>query len=125
VEWTGTDLYFVELGDQESTAWGADYLEMDGDFEITYQLSKIVAGTYEFFIGAEMFNSENAMVEIFVDGKKVGGFVDLSRGGTAASPFQRYLVGTVDLKSYQTHTVKVSSLIPGRFLWDYVRFEPI
>jgi hypothetical protein len=124
LEWTGADLYFVDLGDQESTAWNGDYLEMDGDFEITYQLSKIVPGKYEFYIGVEMFNIENAMVEIFMDGKKVGGFVDLSRGGTSASPFQRYLVGTVDLKSYQAHTVKVTSLIPGRFLWDYVRFEP-
>jgi len=124
VEWKGADLYFVELGNQETTAWGADYLEIDGDFEISYQVSKIVQGVYELYIGAEMFNRENAMVEVFLDGKKVGGFVDLSKGGTVSSPFQRTLVGTVDLKSYQSHKVEVKSLIPGRFLWDYVRFEP-
>jgi len=125
VEWKGVDLYFVDLGNQESTAWGADYLEIDGDFEISYQVSKIVRGVYELYIGAEMLNRENAMVEVFLDGKKVGGFVDLSKGGTVSNPFQRYLVGTVDLKSYQSHKVEVKSLIPGRFLWDYVRFEPI
>ena len=72
-----------------------------------------------------MLNTENAMVEIFVDGKKVGGFLDLSRGGTLDAPFQSYLVGTVDLKSYQSHTVTVTSLIPGKFQWDFVHFEPI
>ncbi len=125
LDWKGADLYFVELGDQETTAWNADYLEVDGDFEISYQISKIVPGIYEFYIGAEMLNAENAMVEIFVDDKKVGGFVDLSKGGTVTAPFQRYLVGTVDLKSYKTHTVKVTSLIPGRLQWDYVSFQPI
>jgi hypothetical protein len=115
---------FLVEKDQETSAWGADYLEINGDFEISYEVSRIVAGVYEFYIGVEMFNSENAMVEIFVDDKKVGGFVDLSSGGNVNAPFQRYLVGTVDLKTYKSHTVKVKSLIPGRFLWDYVSFQP-
>jgi hypothetical protein len=124
VEWQGAELYFVELGDQETTAWGADYLEIEGDFQISYRVSRIVEGVYDLYLGAEMFNPDNAMVEIYLDGKKVGGFVDLSRGGTVSNPFQMYEVGTVDLKGYQPHTVEVRSLIPGRFLWDYIRFEP-
>ena len=125
LEWKGADLYFVDLGTEESTVWDNDYLEIDGDFEISYHVSKIVAGKYELYIRADMLNTENAMVEIFVDGKKVGGFLDLSRGGTLDAPFQSYLVGTVDLKSYQSHTVTVTSLIPGKFQWDFVHFEPI
>jgi len=124
VDWRGADLYFVDLGNQETTAWGGDYLESDGDFEISYQVSKIVQGVYNMYIGAEMFNTENALVEIYLDSKKVGGSVDLSKGGSVTDPFQDYLIGTVDLKSYQTHKVEVRSLIPGRFQWDYIRFEP-
>lgn len=125
LNWTGADLYFVELGDQESTAWGSDYLEIDGDFEIAYKIPKIVQGKYELFIGAERFNNQNALIEVFLDGNKIGSFVDLTRGGSANNPFQNTLIGEVDLKTYQSHVITVRSLIPGRFLWDYVRFEPI
>jgi uncharacterized surface protein with fasciclin (FAS1) repeats len=125
ITWKGIDLYFVELGDQESSAWGADYLEMNGDFEISYQIPSLVQGKYEMYLGAECFNVQNAVVEIYVDGKKVGGFIDLTKGGSAGTPFRRILLGTVDFKTYSSHKITVKSLIPGRFLWDYIRFEPI
>lgn len=125
IEWSGADLSFVELGDQESSAWGNDYLEITGDFEISYQIPKIIQGKYEVFIRAEAFNADNALVEVFIDGKKVSGLVDLSRGGSANSPFQTILLGTVDFSKYQSHKIEIKPLIPGRFLWDTVRFEPI
>jgi uncharacterized surface protein with fasciclin (FAS1) repeats len=125
VQWTGADLYFVNLGDEESSAWNSDYLQIDGDFEISYQISPIIQGKYNMFLGAERYNSENAVVEIFVDGNKVGGFLDLTSGGSANNPFQRVLVGTVVFNSYRSHNIEIKSLIPGRFLWDYIRFEPI
>jgi hypothetical protein len=114
----------VDLGSQESSALDADYLEIDGDFEIAYQIPKIVQGQYKMYIGVEMYNSSNAMIEVFVDNKKIGGFIDLTSGGTASSPFQSNLIGTVDFKNYQTHKIEIKALIPGRLLWDYIRFEP-
>jgi hypothetical protein len=33
-------------------------------------------------------------------------------------------LGTVDFKRYTTHKVEIRPLIPGRFLWDFIRFEP-
>ena len=125
LSWSGSDFYFVELGDQESTAWGSDYLETDGDFVISYKLPRIVQGKYQLHLGVERFNSENAVIEVYVDGTKIGGFFDLTTGGTAALPFRRMLIGSVDFNAYRTHTIEIRSLIPGRFLWDYVRFEPI
>ena len=126
IEWeSAAELYFVELGDQETSAWGADYLEIDGDFQITYTIPKIVQGRYDFYLGAELFSSDNASVEILIDGKKIGGLVDLTDGGSANNPFQRTLVGTVDFKSYNSHRITIRTLIPGNFQWDYVRFEPI
>jgi hypothetical protein len=125
VEWSGVDLYFIELGEQQTSAWSADYLEMDGDFEISYRIPRIVPGKYEMYLGAELLNNQNAVVEVLVDNSKLGGFIDLGTGGSQNSPFNRVLVGTVDFSSYQSHTIKIVSLIPGKFAWDYIRFEPI
>lgn len=126
LDWeSAAELYFVELGDEETSAWGGDYLQIDGDFQITYTIPKIVQGRYEVYLGAELFSGNNASVELLIDGKKIGGLVDLTKGGSANNPFQRTLVGTIDFKSYNSHRITVRTLIPGQFLWDYVRFEPI
>jgi len=65
------------------------------------------------------------VVEVFIDGKKVGGLVDLTTGGTSSSPIQRIKLGTVDFIRYDRHVIEITSLIPGRLIWDYLRFEPI
>lgn len=124
INWSGADLYFVELGNQQSSAWGNDYLQIDGDFIISYDIPKIVQGKYTVFLAAEAFSSLNAVVEVYIDGKKVSGLIDLSQGGTSGQPFRRIELGTIDFKVYENHTVEIRPLIPGRFLWDYVRFEP-
>ena len=125
IDWEGVDLFFTEKGDEQTTAWGNDYLEMKGDFRISYEIPKIVQGKYKVFLGAESYNQANALVEVYIDGKKVRSLIDLSQGGTANNPFQKIELGTIDFKKYETHKVEVIPLIPGRFLWDYIRFEPI
>jgi hypothetical protein len=97
---------------------------MNGDFKISYVIPKIVQGKYKVFLGAEKFNSANALVEVYIDGKKVSPLIDLSQGGSANYPFQKIELGTIDFKKYESHKVEVIPLIPGRFLWDYIRFEP-
>ncbi len=124
IEWEGADLFFVELGDQKSSAWGSDYLEINGDFRISYQILPIVQGKYTVFLGAEAFNVKNALVEVYIDGKKISGLVDLSKGGNSDYPFQQIKLGTIDFKKYESHKVEIIPLIPGRFLWDYIRFDP-
>jgi uncharacterized surface protein with fasciclin (FAS1) repeats len=124
IKWSGADLFFVELGAQQSSAWGSDYLEINGDFTISYTIPRIIQGRYRVFMRAERFNALNALVEVFIDGKKIGSLVDLSTGGSSSSPFNTIELGTVDFKRYTTHKVEVKSLIPGRFLWDFIRFEP-
>jgi len=124
-KWSGADLFFIELGEQESAAWGNDYLQIDGDFIISYEIPKIIQGKYEVFLGAHAYDLNNALVEVYIDGKKVSGLVDLSKGGSASWPFQKIEIGTIDFKRYSTHLVEIKTLIPGRLLWDYIRFEPI
>lgn len=125
IDWSGADLFFVELGDQQSSAWGNDYLQIDGDFLMSYDIPKIIQGKYEVFLGAHAYDPNNALVEVFIDGKKVSGLVDLSRGGSANNPFQQIEIGTIDFNRYSRHLVEIKPLIPGRFFWDYIRFEPI
>lgn len=110
-------------GDEITNAWNNDYLILDGDFTITYTTPQIVAGRYDVLLGAEAFNEENALVEVYIDGKKIGSLVDLTTLGNEDSPFQQIWLGTIDFKSYASHTVEIRPLIPGRFLWDYIRFE--
>jgi uncharacterized surface protein with fasciclin (FAS1) repeats len=124
IKWEGVDLLFIEKGSEQTSAWGNDYLEMSGDFRISYQIPRIIQGKYKVFLGAERYNATNALVEVYIDGKKVSGLIDLSQGGTANNPFQKIELGTVDFKKYESHKVEVIPLIPGRFLWDYIRFEP-
>ena len=125
VEWSGTDLFFVVTGDEQSSAWNGDYLYLDGDFSVTYKIPKIVQGRYTVFLAADAYNTLNALVEVYIDGKKTGGLVDLSTGGSSAYPFARIELGTIDFLKYEDHTITISSLIPGRFSWDYIRFEPL
>ena len=125
IKWSGVDLFFTEKGSESTGAWGNDYLEMTGDFRISYKVPPIVQGRYRVYLGAEAFNTKNALVEVYIDGKKISSIVDLTQGGSANNPFNAKLLGTIDLKKYDSHVVEVVSLIPGRFLWDYVRFEPI
>lgn len=126
IEYTGSDLSYEivnEDGEDITNAWNNDYLILDGDFTISYTTPQIVAGRYTVFLGAEAFNSENALVEVFIDGKKIGGLVDLTTLGSEDNPFQQIRLGNVDFKSYARHKVEIRPLIPGRFLWDNIRFE--
>lgn len=122
--WSGTDLYFIETGDPDHPAWGGDYLFMDGDFSITYDIPKIVQGIYTVILRAETVSSTNALVEVFIDGKNVGGLVDLSAGGNTNAPFEWRELGTINFLKYEEHKIEIKSLIPGRLSWDLLRFEP-
>ena len=126
IKWEGADLSFVEMGEQPSWmgAWGFDYLQIEGDFKISYEIPRIVQGKYRVFLGADAYSESNALVEVYIDGKKVSSIIDLTTGGSANVPFVEKELGTIDLKKYEIHKVEVIPLIPGRFLWDHIRFQP-
>jgi uncharacterized surface protein with fasciclin (FAS1) repeats len=124
VKYSGADLFFVVTGDPNSQAWGGDYMQIDGDFSVSYTIPKLVQGAYTVSIGADAYNSQNALIEITIDGKGIGGLVDLSELSSAAYPFMTIELGTIDFVKYEEHTIEIKSLIPGRFLWDTVIFEP-
>jgi len=124
LKWTADELFYVKEG-SESAASNDDYIYSDGDFTITYTIPPIVQGRYELALRANSYYSNNALVEVYMDGKKIGSTVDLTRGASAAKPFDEKTVGTIIFNNYREHVIEIKSLIPGRFTWDYIRFNPI
>ena len=124
LDWSGDKLYFVREG-SESRASNDDYLLINRDFSISYTIPKIVQGRYQIILRADSYNSSNAFVEVFVDGKKIGSMIDLTTGGSTTNPFQSKEVGIVDFNRYVEHVIEIKTVIPGRFLWDYIQFSPI
>lgn len=124
ITWQGPDLIYVKEADEDYPAWSQDYLSLTGDFRITYRIPRMVQGNYLVLLGAEAFSSLNALVEVTIDGKPLGGLINLTSGGSADNPFAQIELGTMNFLKYEEHLIEVRSLIPGRFLWDYIRFEP-
>jgi hypothetical protein len=134
VTWSDSELSFVKSQDASERAWNQDYLQIEGDFSITYHVPKIIQGKYNvvLHIGADFADARNPnkvsaypIVEIYIDGNKLGGLIDLTKGGSSTYPYVWYQAGTVDFKSYAGHRVEIKSLIPGRFVWDVISFETI
>jgi len=134
ITWTNENLTFVQSVDPAEAAWNKDYLMIDGDFSITYNVPKMVQGKYDVVLraGADYADSKNPnkvsvypVVEMYIDGIKLGGLIDLTTGGSATNPYVEYKVGSVDFKAYGSHAVTIKSLIPGRFVWDNLIFYTI
>lgn len=125
ITWEGADLFYVKLTNSETNAWNADYLETEGDFILRYRIPKVIQGSYTARLRAEFANNSNALVEVFVDNKKIGSLVDLTTGGNAVNPFRTIELGTINFAKYDEHTIEIRPLIPGRFLWDAFILEPL
>ena len=125
IDWTGSDfLYYLYSSTPILSAWGDDYIELSGNFSISYQIPKLLPGKYELQIHAHGNSQNNAMVQVFLDGKRIGGNIDLTQGGNSTRPFNTYSIGTITLTAYKAHEIRVRSLIPGDFKWDWVLFTP-
>ncbi|MCK4922259.1 MAG: fasciclin domain-containing protein [Bacteroidales bacterium] len=119
--WMGADrLKYVKSGSSIPTN-NNDYIEIEGDFVIEYTIPAILPGLYEVELKTESSNNKNATIQIYVDGKRIGGNFDLKSGG---KPFDVFRVGSIEFLKYEEHTITVSSLMPGKLTWDFLRFTP-
>jgi len=126
VTWSGAKLSYVKSLDvNNEDAWSDDYMLIEGDFTITYNIPKVIAGKYEVRLWADCYNERNAVVELYIDGIKLGGLIDLTKGGNADWVYRNLLIGPVDFKRYEGHSIQIKSLIPGRFVWDVIQFIPV
>lgn len=125
ISWIGgtSDLLFVKSLDEEEPAWNDDYIMMQGDFMLIYQLPKIVQGEYDVYFRAHANSINNALVEVFLDGVKIGGLIDLTTGGNNDNPYVNFNLGRVTFLEYATHEIRVKTLIPGILYWDVIYFQ--
>jgi hypothetical protein len=123
--WSGSDLYYIKSNRQECRARNEDFLLLDGVFNISYALPEIDTGQYVMHVGAEAHSEANAQVEVSFDGNQLGGIIDLRTGGTQEEPFIQVELGVVSIREMKDHVVEIETAVPGRFLWDFVLFEPI
>lgn len=103
-----------------------DYITLSGDFEMTYTTQKVLAGLYKISIVADRDNNNNAMIQIYLDGEKVGGLVDLTKGSDYRSSFSPYFVlDNVQFKENGTHEIKIKTIRPGRLNLDRLILTPV
>jgi len=124
VTWSGAPLSYIKSIDPTVTAWSQDWFQIDGDFIITYNVPSLVQGKYDVSIQADAFSTDNAVVEVSIDGVKIGGLLDLTKSGNATYPFYEFQLGSVSFPKYGGHAIQVKSIIPGIFKWDFVHFKP-
>jgi hypothetical protein len=100
----------------------ADYIKITGNFEFSFKTTKILAGRYRLKFVMDCGISTYASIQAYVDGQKVGVVKDLA---TNTLGFQTLTIGNIESFDFSTHTVKISTVIPGTVLIDQFIFEPI
>lgn len=123
ITFKGSEFYYYKSGDEAEDAWNDDYIYMYGDIEFNYTVPKIIQGEYILGLEVNRIYSNNALIEVYVDGVKIGGLVDLTTGGSASDPFGRKEVGRVTFYKYESHVVTIKSLVPGYLFLDAVVFS--
>jgi len=124
--WSGVEeLTYVKSSSGLDQIWNNDYIEVDGNFTITYEIPKILPGKYLFQIRTNEDDRDNATIQIFLDGKKIGRNIDLSSDPISWSSVWYFDVGQVNFQNYEGHTLTIKALIEGKLTWDGVRFTPI
>ena len=124
IDWSGVKYLYYENGTGESTdASQTDYIYLDGPFVITYEMPKTPSGSYDLIIRAHSKLARKATIQVYLDGNRVGSTINLNRASTGN--WINFKAGTIDLTSYDIHTLRIESVVPGQFAWDYVRFQPI
>ncbi len=115
-------LLYVKSPTSISGNSNADYIQVSGDIDFSFQTPKILAGRYTLKVVLQRGYSYLASVQAYVDGTKVGVVIDPTTNSTT---FSTYTLGTVEFSAFSPHTVKLSTVIPGRMLIDRIIFEPI
>jgi len=122
LSWTGAEqLLYVKMSESNG-ATSSDYIKISGNFSLEYITPRILPGKYTLKMKAERSLNENATIQVYLDGNRMGSSFDLTSGG---SPFSTFVLGTVEFLFYEPHTLRITTLLPGTLIWDSLLFEPI
>ena len=125
IRWNGPEsLVYVKGSNSDNNAHNRDYIDLRGSFDFEYDMPKIMPGRYMVEIKTNAYGNENATIQVRIDGKRLGGNINLTSGGTSANPFSIFSIGIIEFTRYEGHLLEVKSLIPGVMLLDMIRFTP-
>ena len=125
LSWEGPETFvYYKTSSSGEKAHKKDYIQIEGDFTLNYYMPRIFPGSYRVTLNANSSYSGNAIIEVYLDGRKIGGNVNLTTGASSSEVYREVLLGTVEYSEYVSHLVTVKSLLPGRFTWDYIKFTP-
>ena len=121
ISWQGVkQIKYVKLA-SASEFDNDDYIEIEGEFSITYEIPKVLPGTYMLQIKTNASYYNNAFIQVFLDDKRLGGNINLTSGLS----YYTYDINPIRVDNYEKHRLRIQTLIPGRFTWDCVVLEPI
>lgn len=123
--WTDAeDLTYIKSSASSEKANNKDYIIIAGDFEFSYTIPKILPGTYGMQLKVNTASGSNATIQVYLDGKKIGGNLNLTTGGASSSnPYRVKNMGVIEFGKYEEHTLTIRTLIPGALILDFVRFD--
>ena len=125
IRWEGPEsLIYVKGSSSDNNAYSRDYIDLTGSFDFEYDMPKIMPGRYTVEIRTDAYGNENATIQVRIDGKRMGGNINLTSGGSSANPFSNFTLGIIEFTRYEGHLLEVNSLIPGVMLLDMIRFTP-
>lgn len=123
LNWEGTKNLFYVVGIEAVEAWEDDFIEVSGPFIFTFTTPKIFPGKYNFQIRVHSQDYDNAVIQMYLDGKRIGTSINL-KSANGNNDFVTYTIGSVDFLDYSSHEIKINTLIPGTMKLDMIRFEP-
>ncbi len=125
LDWGGAKdgLWYIKSSSTSELANNQDYLNIEGNFWLEYVTPEIRPGSYNITIRAGVNNSKYAVIQVIVDGLRLGYPINLRSIGT--SSYASVTFGPVEFLGNSEHTVRIESVIPGIFNWDYVAFLPV
>lgn len=123
VQWDDVEIMTYIKSSSGIEAWNNDFLEIEGDFQISYQVPKILPGKYTLEIRANDQNINNATIQVYLDGQRIGGNIDLTSDANEYGAYSNYTVGVVNFVNYKKHDLRIETLVPGKFTWDAVNFN--
>ena len=105
-----------------SNATSDSYIEIDGNFLFRYTMPAILPGIYKVELRMNLNNSSNATIQVQIDGRKLGGNINLTTG---TGSFTSFIIGTLDFTGNDYHKIEISSLIPGIMRWSSIKLIPV
>lgn len=106
-----------------------DYIQINGNFELTFKTPKVLEGRYSLKLVMERGYKYSPNIQAYIDDQKIGTVIDATVAiGHQENGFNinnNNAVGNVEFIDYTTHTIELRSIIPGSLKIDRIILQPV